>query len=99
MLITTIIWVFREYDNNIKSFMESMNITSYSALESYYIQKIVNIADHLNFSSIVWEEVFKNGVNIPENTIVHVWRDWESSYWRDTMYDVSKFSKTIILKF
>lgn len=86
-----------EYDNNIKSFMESMNITSYSALESYYIQKIVNIADHLNFSSIVWEEVFKNGVNIPENTIVHVWRDWESSYWRDTMYDVTNDGKRALL--
>lgn len=59
---------------DIINFMKKKNITdNYPALESYYIQKLINIVDKLNSSSIVWEEVFVNGVTLPKETIVHVW--------------------------
>lgn len=47
----------------------------YKALENYFVQKLVNIAGFLRAESIVWEEVFDNGVKIPKTTLVHVWKD------------------------
>ncbi|XP_066249400.1 beta-hexosaminidase subunit alpha-like [Euwallacea similis] len=86
-----------ESDDNITAFMTEKNITSYANLEGYYIQKILDAVDKLNFSSIVWEEVFSNGVNLPNETIVHVWRDWSGNSWVETMYQVTKMGKTGLL--
>lgn len=47
----------------------------YNALEEYYIQQLVDIVDEMNSSSVVWEEVFANGVQLPKETIIHVWID------------------------
>lgn len=58
----------------ITKFMNENNITDYSGLESYYVQKLIGIVDDLNASSIVWEEVFANGVLLPNYTVVHVWK-------------------------
>lgn len=65
--------------------MQEQNITSYKGLESYYIQKVVDMAESVNYKSIVWEEVFSNGVKLPNETLVHVWK----SDWKDTMMNVS----------
>lgn len=51
------------------------NITSYAQLEEQYIQRVVNMAQAANVSSIVWQEVFTNGVKLPKETVVHVWID------------------------
>ncbi|KAK4884746.1 hypothetical protein RN001_001017 [Aquatica leii] len=62
----------------ITAFMQTHNISSYVELESYYIQKIIDMSDKLKATSIVWEEVFTNGVQLPNRTIVHVWKGgWE----------------------
>lgn len=45
----------------------------YASLEEYYIQKLVDTVNSLNAKSIVWEEVFANGVQLPKETLVHVW--------------------------
>lgn len=76
--------LFRKQDANITKFMKKVNITTYKGLESYYIQKIVNMVDTIKYSSIVWEDVFTNGVKLPNETIVHVWR----SGWTETMKNV-----------
>lgn len=57
----------------IKEFMKSNNITTYEALEEKYIQRIVDMVTLLNHKSIVWQEVFINGVRLAPGTIVHVW--------------------------
>jgi hexosaminidase len=54
--------------------MESRNITGdFSKLEEIYIQRLVNIASNLSASSLVWQEVFDNGVILPRDTVVHIW--------------------------
>lgn len=53
--------------------MKENNITTYQGLEQYYIQKLVDIVDELKAGSVVWQEVFVNGVKLPNNTVVHVW--------------------------
>ncbi|KAG8234686.1 hypothetical protein J437_LFUL015340 [Ladona fulva] len=61
-------------NQEISDFMDSNGLTdNYAGLEEYYIQKLVDLVKNLNASSIVWQEVFDNGVNIDPNTVVQVW--------------------------
>ncbi|XP_063239322.1 beta-hexosaminidase subunit alpha-like [Bacillus rossius redtenbacheri] len=58
---------------SITSFMSENGIEGYAELEQYYMQRVVNITGDLNASSVVWQEVFDNGVDLPAGTVVHVW--------------------------
>ncbi|XP_074030634.1 beta-hexosaminidase subunit beta [Leptinotarsa decemlineata] len=60
-------------NSNITKFMAKNNIFDYFSLESYYVQKVINMVEKLGSKSVVWEEVFSNGVKLPSDTIVHVW--------------------------
>lgn len=62
-----------ESNENITTFMQNMNITSYKDLEEYYIQKIIDKISSLNASSVVWQEVYTNGCRLPKGTVVHIW--------------------------
>ncbi|KAL3286510.1 hypothetical protein HHI36_001015, partial [Cryptolaemus montrouzieri] len=75
-----------ESNPNITEFMRKLNISGdYASLESYFIQNLIEIVTNKGLESIVWEEVFNNGVNLPNSTIVHVWKDG----YRDTLNAVS----------
>ncbi|XP_021923175.1 beta-hexosaminidase subunit beta-like, partial [Zootermopsis nevadensis] len=59
---------------NILRFMESLNITgNFNKLEEIYIQRLVDIVSNLSANSVVWQEVFDNGVMLPKDTVVHIW--------------------------
>lgn len=67
--------IFRASNPDILRFMESRNITGdFSKLEEIYIQRLVNTASNLSASSLVWQEVFDNGVILPQDTVVHIWK-------------------------
>lgn len=53
--------------------MTSKNFTTYQELEEDYIQRIVDMVTNLKRKSIVWQEVFENGVTLTNDTIVQVW--------------------------
>ncbi|XP_055295127.1 beta-hexosaminidase subunit beta-like [Sitodiplosis mosellana] len=57
----------------IRDFMKKENITRYEVLEERYIQRIVDMVEDLQRKSIVWQEVFENGVQLAPATVVHVW--------------------------
>ncbi|KAL1501005.1 hypothetical protein ABEB36_006411 [Hypothenemus hampei] len=79
-----------QQSDNITSFMKTHSIATYEALESYYIQKVMDLVEKLQYNSIVWQEVFSNGAKLPENTLVHVWKRVD---WKDTLKNVTASGK------
>lgn len=53
--------------------MKERKISSYEQLEELYIQRVVDMVDKLQHKSVVWQEVFQNGVKLAPETVVHVW--------------------------
>lgn len=62
-----------ESNAGIVDYMKNQNISTYAKLEEKYIQRIVDMVDDLEKRSVVWQEVFENGVQLAPATIVHVW--------------------------
>lgn len=60
---------------NITRFMHQHSLKTYEALEQFYMQRILDSAHRIGVRSVVWEEVFTNGVRLrPNETLVHVWK-------------------------
>lgn len=62
---------------SINAWMEVNGIGgNFSALESFYVQRIINIVSELPGPrhAIGWQELFDNGLAIPPSTIVNVWK-------------------------
>ena len=47
-----------------------------SELESYWMEKVINMTESNDFKYIVWEESFSNGAPLTKNAVVQVWKDW-----------------------
>ena len=64
--------------------MQKWNITGdYRKLESVYIKKLLDIVSSYPTKNgyIVWQEVFDNGVEVKDDTIIHVWKVWQDCLW------------------
>ncbi|XP_007941560.1 beta-hexosaminidase subunit beta [Orycteropus afer afer] len=60
---------------DIQNFMKQKGFGSdYKKLESFYVQKLVDIIANINKRSIVWQEVFDDKVKLPPGTVVEVWK-------------------------
>lgn len=55
--------------------MEDHNITSSPALQTYYMNRILDITSDMGKRTFVWQEVFDNGGNLRKDAIVHVWKN------------------------
>ncbi|XP_062545646.1 beta-hexosaminidase subunit beta-like [Armigeres subalbatus] len=58
---------------DVMEYMKQNRLYSFEMLEEKFIQRIVDQIDVLNRSSLVWQEVYVNGVRLPDGTVVHVW--------------------------
>lgn len=67
---------FRASNPEVNSFMEEKNITGdYAALEAYFVKRVLDIVKGFNRTSVIWEDLIENGVEIYEDTIVQVWKE------------------------
>ncbi|EDS44384.1 beta-hexosaminidase b [Culex quinquefasciatus] len=57
----------------VMEYMKVNRLYSFEMLEEKFIQRIVDQIDALNRSSLVWQEVYVNGVRLPKGTVVHIW--------------------------
>ncbi|XP_060057039.1 beta-hexosaminidase subunit beta-like isoform X2 [Erinaceus europaeus] len=65
-----------ETNPDIEKFMRSRGFyKDFKKLESFYIEKVLNIIASQRKKSIVWQEVFDNEDKIQPSTIVQVWKD------------------------
>ena len=74
--INTII-SFRSSNPEIRDFMAKFDFAGeYRLLESIYIKKLLNIVSSYptNNGYILWQEVFDNGIQVKNDTIIHVWK-------------------------
>ncbi|KAL7648494.1 UNVERIFIED_CONTAM: hypothetical protein RMT77_000400 [Armadillidium vulgare] len=62
----------------IEKFMKSKDMNgNYKKLEGFYMKRLIDIVNNLKTKKgyIVWEEIFANGNEIPQNTIVQIWKE------------------------
>ncbi|XP_049593318.1 beta-hexosaminidase subunit beta isoform X1 [Syngnathus scovelli] len=66
---------------DIQKFMEKQGFgKNYSKLESFYIQRLLDIVTSTKKGYIIWQEVFDNGVKLKADTLIHVWKGSEQQY-------------------
>lgn len=58
---------------DVMEYMKQNRLYSFEMLEEMFIQRIVDQIDVLNRRSLVWQEVYVNGVRLYNGTVVHVW--------------------------
>ncbi|XP_075753666.1 beta-hexosaminidase subunit alpha isoform X1 [Pelodiscus sinensis] len=65
----------------VQAFMQKMGFgQDYTRLESFYIQRLLDIVSSYGKGYVVWQEVFDNGVRVKPDTIIHVWRENAGAY-------------------
>uniref|UniRef100_A0A8C2ZKD3 Beta-hexosaminidase n=3 Tax=Cyclopterus lumpus TaxID=8103 RepID=A0A8C2ZKD3_CYCLU len=66
---------------DIQTFMDQQGFgKDFSKLESFYIQKLLNIVATTQKGYMIWQEVFDNGVQLKPDTLIHVWKGNKEQY-------------------
>ncbi|XP_034094816.1 beta-hexosaminidase subunit beta isoform X1 [Gymnodraco acuticeps] len=66
---------------DIQKFMEQQGFgKDFTKLESFYIQKLLDIVATSQKGYMIWQEVFDNGVKLKQDTLIHVWKGNKQQY-------------------
>ncbi|KAG1937565.1 beta-hexosaminidase [Pimephales promelas] len=81
---------------DVQKFMEQQGFgTDYSKLESFYIQRLLDIVAATKKGYMVWQEVFDNGVKLKADTQIHVWK--ARPQYQDEMAQVTAAGFSVLL--
>lgn len=59
----------------INSWLKSRNMTNdYRGLSKFYMRRLYDLVAHYNKTMQVWQEVFDDGTNLPNDTVIQVWK-------------------------
>ncbi|KAF2878769.1 hypothetical protein ILUMI_27396 [Ignelater luminosus] len=86
-----------ESNPDIKEYMEQHGLTSYRQLEDLFVQKLLDIVHNLKAKTIIWEEAFTNGLQLRNDTVVQVWKDWSIGGWKWTTYRATRAGLQVLL--
>lgn len=76
----------------LQAWMKQNGQTDYAALENLYEQKFVKIVSGTGKSIIGWQELFDNGITLPDDFVVNVWKGG----WQDEMAKVTQTFRTVL---
>ena len=71
---------FREGIKEIEDLMKKEGLVTLKQVEGWYLKKLLNIVDKIKGRSIVWQEIFDDGVQLSNDVIVHVWKEGNHFY-------------------
>ncbi|XP_070845347.1 beta-hexosaminidase subunit beta isoform X1 [Chaetodon trifascialis] len=82
---------------DIQKFMDQQGFgQDYSKLESFYIQRLLEIVTTTNKGYIIWQEVFDNGVKLKPDTLIHVWKGNQQQYQNEMANVTSSGYRTLL---
>ncbi|CAN9504397.1 unnamed protein product [Ophioblennius macclurei] len=82
---------------DIQKFMEDHGFGhDYSKLESFYIQRLLDIVTSTRKGYIIWQEVFDNGVKLKPDTLIHIWKGSEQQYQHEMAKVTSSGYQTLL---
>ncbi|CAF1661930.1 unnamed protein product, partial [Adineta ricciae] len=65
-------WLSNPY---IRKFLEENNMFNSTDLMTYYSSKILEINRSIGAKSMVWQDVWDDGVKLPPGTVIEIWKD------------------------
>ncbi|XP_031173647.1 beta-hexosaminidase subunit beta isoform X1 [Sander lucioperca] len=82
---------------DIQKFMDQQGYgQDYKKLESFYIQKLLDIVTTTHKGYMIWQEVFDNGVKLKPDTLIHVWKGNQEQYQSEMANVTSAGYKTLL---
>lgn len=60
---------------NIRRFLQENNMLNGTDLMTYYSSKILHIMKLIGGKSMVWQDVWDDGVKLPADTVIEIWKD------------------------
>ncbi|XP_033502832.2 beta-hexosaminidase subunit beta isoform X1 [Epinephelus lanceolatus] len=82
---------------DIQKFMEQQGFgQDYSKLESFYIQRLLDIVTTTKKGYVIWQEVFDNGVKLKPDTLIHVWKGNQEQYQNEMAKVTSSGYQTLL---
>lgn len=86
-----------ESNPEIRLWMLKNNLTSMKDLETFYVQKTIDNVRKLGYQTIIWQDPMDNRAQVPQDTIVEVWKDFPTKPWTESMNSIAEYGNDLLL--